>query len=545
MAINTDVAGSPGWWMQRLWIQLQAKQKRQERLWNYFIGKPPLPLLITENQRSVFYRFQQTARTNFASLIIKSRTQRIGVRAIKTGADADAGGDQKAWDLWNANDLSIYQGRANRHAFIFGEAYYICGSPVVDGGPAVITAEDPRQVITACDPLRPNVAVAALKVFHDDTRDLDLAYLWLPGVMYVASRKRKSRLKEGQFSQPKFAPAAFDMAPFALGNAPLDPANGTAAYPEVDPEQDPTGLRSERYEVQEVPVYRVINPTGSDDCPVGEFELHTDLLDRINHMLLQRITIATFQAFRQRALKLTEDTELPETDDAGQPINYDELFAADPGALWKLPAGVEIWESGVVDLTPILSSVKDDVLHLAAVTQVPLSMFTPDAATQTAEGAALQREGSVYSVEEYETYADRALARAIAVGFNFMGDDSRSDAAKVSIDWTPPDRYSLAEQGSADAQAISLPFKEKLRIIWQMTPAEIEVAVTNRADDLVYAQQLAAVQAAQAPAQEHATAAQQQAQAETQATVRAQQQAQAEQDAQTAGRAAAARESAA
>ena len=44
--------------------------------------------------------------------------------------------------------------------------------------------------------------------------------------------------------------------------------------------------------------------------------------------MLQRMTIATIQAFKQRAFK-----GLPKTDpDTGEEIDYDSIFTADPGA---------------------------------------------------------------------------------------------------------------------------------------------------------------------------------------------------------------------
>jgi hypothetical protein len=78
---------------------------------------------------------------------------------------------------------------------------------------------------------------------------------------------------------------------------------------------------------------------------VGEFEPHLDVLDRINHMILQRMVIATMQAFRQRAIK--GDTEdMPDKDpETGEEIDYDDIFAADPGALWRLPKVRDMWES--------------------------------------------------------------------------------------------------------------------------------------------------------------------------------------------------------
>ena len=60
-------------------------------------------------------------------------------------------------------------------------------------------------------------------------------------------------------------------------------------------------------------------------------------------------------------------------------VDYDELFRQGPGAIWTLPATAEMWESGALDLTPVLESVKADVRDFAAVTRTPLSYLFPDA----------------------------------------------------------------------------------------------------------------------------------------------------------------------
>jgi hypothetical protein len=493
--VSIDIAEprSPGWWMNRLSGQLVAKQHRLKILEDYYTGRPPLPW-GSEDSKAKFYRFQQTSRSNFAALIVQAPGDRCGVRSISTAVDHDENGDQEAWRLFTANDLDIHFSDVVRTAAKFGESYMAVAMPDDDTGQAVITAEDPRQMIVAYDPMRPRRVVAAFKIYHDDQASKDVAILWIPGQKCVATRDRKVGLSKstnrmgGLLSPAEPIPVSFSAATFTLS-----PTREEAATAATDAGLDGEDLAedhfSETYKVLDIPVAPFLWREG-----IGRFELHTDLLDRINHMILQRIVIATLQAFRQRAIELEED--LPERDDDGNLINYDDIFAADPGALWKLPKGAKIWESGQVDLQGILAAVKDDVLHLAAVTKTPMSMFTPDAATQTAEGASMQREGLTFEVEEFLRGCNRSLSRVISLAFKFMGDDARSDLSQIAVDFLPAERYSLAEQGSAAAQAVgSLTCEQQQRIIWQQTPAQIDQARTQRADDMLLAAHMAAVQA--------------------------------------------------
>jgi hypothetical protein len=114
-------------------------------------------------------------------------------------------------------------------------------------------------------------------------------------------------------------------------------------------------------------------------------------------------------------------------------------------------------------------------------------MFTPDAANQSAEGAQLQREGLVFKVEDRDRIAGRSWAEVISIGFKMMGDDARSPVEKITVDWVPAERYSLAEKSQADSLATSLPWAQKMRLIWQMDPAEVAIASAQRSSDAMLA----------------------------------------------------------
>lgn len=478
MLADADLPESPAWWMKTLYAELAAKRRRLEALDLYARGTPPLVAGSTA-QRSAFYSFQQMARANFADLIVQALVERQSVRSIRTAAADDDDGDAAAWAMFTANNLHNGLTDVLRMMATFGDAYVAVGTPDEETSQPVITAEDPRQMITASDPVNPRRTTAAFKLFRDERAGRDLAYLWLrgsptePGRLIVAGRTVGTSV------------SLLRTPPHRLLDGPPPPAQpefSTSSYTFDD-------SLGATYDLRAVPVVRFANRGG-----VGEFETHTDLLDRINHMILQRIVIATLQAFKQRAIELSDlasndpndPRALPTHDEAGREIDYDDLFAADPGALWRLPVGAKIWESGQVDLTGILSGVKDDALHLAVVTRTPFSMFTPDAANQSAEGAQLQREGLVFKVEDRNRLAGTSLAQVISLGFSMLGDATRARLGDIIVDWAPAERYSLAERAQADSLAVSLPTAQRLRLIWQLTPAEVQIALAQRASDAMF-----------------------------------------------------------
>lgn len=470
MAIDAKTPGGPGWWMQRLFVMMQERNRnRLNNLFRYFDGTPPLVWGSTRTQ-SAFYQFQRTARTNFAELITLAPVDKEHVRTIRTAAEGDESGDPTAMKLWEYNGLECEQAEVYRLKKIGGESYVSIAAPAEGEEYSTICPEDPRQMITIQDPLKPWLAVAALKLWYDDAAQRDYAYLWLPGQMYVAYRDRK---RAAGSTTIKFSPAGYDLAP-------------TVATDGYD------GPLSETYATQVVPVVRFKNR----DC-IGEYEHHLDILDRINHVMLQGLVIATLQAFKQRALEVVD--KLPENDPAtGEKIDYNAVFEADPGALWELPPGAKIWESGQADMTGITELGMKDIIRLSAVSRTPMSMLMPDSANQTAEGASNQKDGLTSKVEYDQRTDGRSWALALSIAFAFMKDDVRAKLEELKVDWFPAERYSLSEMTQADA-ASTLPFEDKLRTIYQMTPREIANAKSNRAEDLAFQAALAAIQAPAAP----------------------------------------------
>lgn len=446
-----DVPGSDGWWLNRLARRLldKARQDRLNLLDDWYKGCPPLPI-VGDNVARAYNAFQEHARSNFAELITEAPRDRMVPVGIRTGVDGDETGDLEAWNMWRGAGLPVESAEVHRMMLAMGDAFVITGPPEDGSSVPVITAEDPRQVVTEHDPRHQRRVLSALKMFRDDVSGRDLAYLYFPGRVRVAFRAFRAGTSVA--SQPKlsFSPRSWEWDEELSGALP-------------------DGL---------MPVTRFRNRRG-----VGEFEPHLPLLRRINHQILQRMTIATLQAFRQRGIK-----GLPEKDPAtGKVIDYNDVFSADPGALWQLPEGVEMWESGQVDLTPILSAVRADVEHLAAVTRRPMHMLMPAGENQSAEGAAKSTEGLVYLVEDRRLRTDVCWCTVVSNGFRYLEDEDRSDPTQLSIIWAPAERFSLTQKADAavKAKAADMPWRWRATHIWQIPPDEVNRLAGDRASDAI------------------------------------------------------------
>lgn len=479
MPIDVSTRRSPGWWMKRLFQVLHDRNRRArlQLLHDYRRGEARLPQ-GADNMREAFRIFQSKARANFSELIVSAVSERMTPVGFRTALDHDETGDAEVGMMWARAGLDVTAADVHDLMLTLGEAYVIVGQVDEETGAPLITAEDPRWMVGEPDPANPRKLLAALKWMHDDAEGEDRAYLYLPGSatesgnaqVWVARRKASSllvtdteRLVTPRAVLPAFSARGWDWDEERSGELPH----------------------------ARMPVVRFANKDG-----LGEFEAHLDVIDRINHQILQRMVISTMQAFRQRAAK-----NLPLTDEeTGAEIDYSEVFVADPGALWQLPEGTDLWESGQVDLSPILNAVKDDVLHLAAQTRTPLHMMSPAGDNQSAEGASLAREGLIFKVDDRITRTGFPWSQVMSLVLLAADMADRADMAKLETIWAPSQRLSLAEKADAASKLKDLlPRRTLLIKVLGFRPDEADRVMTEIADDQLLAAQMVQLAAGQQP----------------------------------------------
>lgn len=472
MTIDIKTKGEPGWYLKRLSDKLERRRKEIiDDLFARYEGNAPVPTSLRDAPESA-KRFFKASRTSFAEMIVKAVKYPLRVQSVATAADTSETGDPEAWKLVKASGMRTECDNAHRLALVAGSSYAIVAQ---HNGKPRYTSEDPRQVITIHDPVVQADIVAAGKFFHHEEDQRDYAYLYRPGRVWRAYNDRKSPNSRVRFSSSW------------TWDEELGGAEGKAL-----PEGNETFM----------PVFRYRNEEG-----IGEFQRHRDLLDRLDHMVLQGMTIATLQAFRQRAIKVSEEDMPEEDEETGQKIDYNDVLQADPGALWKLPETAELWESGNVDLSPVWTGIEKFTQQLSAVSFTPLAIFSPDGQNQSAAGAAFAREGRTFKIEDRQDLFGEVNAAALAALFRLNGDTTRANAEDIDIVWRPAERYGLAERADAavKAKAADVPWESRMRDIWQYGPEEIERMRTERSDDMALAEMLAA-QAARAEAARAAAA---------------------------------------
>lgn len=445
-----------GWWLNRLSKQLWDKERRDrlDMLDKWHSGEPELPGVPAAAKTAV-REFHEHSSTNFALLICEAVRERQRIRGLRTGSDDDATGDSEAFRLWLDMGMPLVSADVHRLKARFGTAYALVEPPSQDNpGVPVATAEDPRWCVAELDPKRAWKPRAAVKWLHDPVREETRAYLYRPGrvdVAYVSARARDAA---------RFNAQTWSWDERASG--PLVDATGTVAA-DLMP----------------------LSPFEALDGK-GEFEQHLRLLRRINFTVLQQLTIAVLQAFKQRAVK-----GVPDKDDSGKPIDYNDIFSADPAALWLLPATAELWESGQVDLSGILEMAEKYIRQLAAVSRTPLPMFDPTSGSQSAEGAAFAREGLVFKVEDRNARDGQVWPDFMRNAYRWLG----RDVGRVQVIWAPPQRASLAERASSlsQASAAGVPFRTRMIEFGEFDPGDVDRMEMEREDDLVFSGRVSAL----------------------------------------------------
>jgi hypothetical protein len=451
---------SPAWWLKHLtaalldrkngragskqWSRMSTKPTRirpgLDTLHDYLRGDPPLTGYADAWGDSFRY-VTRMARLNVSENIVNSKAGRMRLRGFRTAAEGDELGDKIARNIMRVNKFKVLSREIHRNQLWAADAYGMVTPPKKTAGIPIITSEDPRETITAHDAAT-GETLAALKLYRDDWDASDVAHMFIRqadgSVLHYPLRKSGK------------------MTVFTTGAARF--IRGW--------ELEPQGVGK----LSRMPIIRFPNRGGR-----GEYEWHLDTVDRINDEIMDKLVIAKVQAFRQMAVKNLPDTAIKMVD--GQPheveIDYSNAFEATPGALWRLPADSDMWESTPTDLGPLRLAIKDDLQDLAGATQTSLPSMTPDAASGSAEGAALMREKEVDAAQECIDYADGSWAELMSTAFAFMDDEERADIAQLEPMWGPVERYSLSEKAEADSKAGSLPIEIRWTDIWQYDPADV------------------------------------------------------------------------
>ncbi len=406
-------------------------------------------------------QLRDMSRNNYAKLIVSATTDRLGILGFRTAEAQDETGDEEAMLAFEKDDMASRSVEAMGLACGYRTAYLVVDPLAKRQG--VIP---PTNGAVIND--RFGEPVAALTLQRDRALNVDLARLYLREadpetgeakgkvMMFTASRD----LPDGWEKSRRFS-RAVTVTKYDT-EIPMD-SRITNEW---------VWWKNTPLQIERIPVTTLANKDKK-----SEFEDHTDVINRLNHMIFQRVIIATMQAFRQRAVIGKFPKKDPTT---GADIDYEGMFAAGPAQMWTLPEGASMWESTPPQFQDILTSVKDDTRDLASQTYTPMSYFS-DSTNNSAEGAALQRENYISKVEDRRSRFAPRWRRHISIYFEAMEDPTRSEFNKLQVIWKPIQVESMTNRAAAYATLVTngIAAKTAMREALGWTPTEINRANTE------------------------------------------------------------------
>lgn len=420
-----------------------------------------------EQQFNGMEQLRDMSRNNFAKLIVDATTDRLGIIGFRTSGGSGEYGDKEAMDLFERDGMDSKAQEAMGLACGYRNSYLLVDP---NSGRQQVIPPTNASVIndTAGEP------VVALTVNRDRALGRQILRIYTRSVndltgeaegpvqMFIAT-------KEDHPLQSKY-PRGVKLTRYD-SEVELN-RNIRVGW---------TWWKGTSPKVTRIPVTALTNRDGRN-----EFELHQPVINRLNHMIYQRVIIATMQAFRQRAIKGNFPAVDPKT---GKSIDYGEMFESGPARLWLLPTDAEMWESQQTSFQDILLSVKDDLKDLASATYTPMSYFS-DSVNNSAEGANLQRENYISKIEDRQRRFGAALRRHQSVLLELNGMVDRSDPTDIEVIWSPSHVYTLSErvQAFVSLKGVGMSTRTALREGLGMTPKEIKRAISEQTTESLSSQ---------------------------------------------------------
>lgn len=403
--------GSPSWWLDRLYADLQRRVPEQQLMQRYADGEHDRPSVVQEASRT-FRRLMGLSVTNLTGLIVEATAERQAVQGFRFGDQPDA--DADAWRIWQESDFDSASEMLITAALTVGRSFILVEPPQDGRDRPRLYAEDASQMVVAYEAGRRTERAAALKVWRDDWSGDLFATLYLPGSLH----KMRARVRGS-----------------LLPKSPL----WTLRDEDLDGERNPLG---------EVPVFELQNRPALLGGVTSEI---ADVLadqDRANLIALNIMIAMEYGAFPQ---KWATGLELPTNPETGQPL---DTFEASVRRMWVTPS--ETAKFGALpptDIKPYIDWYTSTVQHMAAVTRTPASYLLGHMANLSAEALAAAEAGLVNKVKRRRMHFEQAFESALRLAFRTVG-DPRGDAVTAETVWVEPEIRSDAQSMDAAQKGV-------------------------------------------------------------------------------------------
>lgn len=342
--------GTPLWWRDRLYRKIIARRDYVDFFEDYYSGNHPLPWLPVQ-AREEFRRVLSMTRSNYMGLVCDAQVERMEVQGFRIGDSSEA--DKETWRIFQANNMDDDLDQGFLEAAKCGFAYLMVGPNPKNSALPLMSVEHPAQTIVESAPGNRRERAAGLKTYVDDWTGEVVANLYLPQMVF---RWR------GKVS--------------AASGAPVWQLDG-------EPFKNPLG---------EVPITELLNNPQLKGGGKSELYDLTDIQDRVNKTIADRLMTQDFGAFPQKWA-----TGYPEKNEDGKPntidIGRDRMVTSD---VKETQFGQ--WAAAPID--PYSGAKREDVKDIASRSRTPAQYLLGEMSNVNGETLKASESGLVSKVRQ-------------------------------------------------------------------------------------------------------------------------------------------------
>jgi hypothetical protein len=463
---------SPEWWAHRLWCQLVRRNQRIEFYNDYYTGQHPLPWLHPEAEDE-FRQILHMSRSNYCGLVVDAQVERMMVDGFRLGSPSRRGADRPnesasqadiapdsdpdTWRIWTANNMDSEFDKGLLEAAIAGVSYLCVLPNVKDPSTPLMYVEHPMQTIVEHVPgtNRREVA-AALKVYDDDWTAT------VHAVLYMVEADGSVSVYKYKQNRPKDAQS----------RVPLDDLEKRLRLQQlIQPLWTQREVAGESWpaptDLDEVPIYELPNNPRLLTGGRSELEDITDIQDRINKTIADRLVTQDYGAFPQKWI-----SGWPTHDSNGNPNPTIETGRNRIVTTEVVETNFGQWEAAALD--PYSSAKKEDVKDIASRTRTPAQYLLGEMSNVNGQTLKASESGLVAKVRQRMRNIDDPLERAMRTARKLAGLPT-PDGETIETIWRNPEHRTEGELVDALTKMSTLGVpQEALWERWGATPPERE-----------------------------------------------------------------------
>lgn len=421
MLDETPELDNPDYMLLRLGRRLRKRQGVLDEWWRYYRGRPPLPELPRKAEQA-FIDFQRKSRTNFCGVIANSTVHRLRALGM-TGPDGEPDANAARW--WQLNRLDSRQKLVWRASMSQSTGYMLVGphpTRVEDNGrpSPLITPEHPSECIVEYHP-ETDEPYVGLKAWRDDVDGYGYAR-----VLYD-DRSFPYRTTERCGSRLPWGPDSWEY----LG------------------ERD----NGEPHDLGRLPLVEFARMPDLGEDPEPEFAGVTDIQDRVNMGVLNRMAASRYSGFRQ---KWVRGHKFARRVDPSSGISVvEQPFVPGPNNVWVSEGeNAQFGQLDATDLTGFLKEHASDVRDMLIISQTPAYYYAGDLVNIAADTVAALDIMHVAKCREHIAAFGEGLEDVFALAAAQAG--VPGDYTEATVRWARPEYLSPAVRADAATKLKSI-----------------------------------------------------------------------------------------